>query len=159
MKKLHYLLKYFLLKIDPKKSMLFDPDESIDFQGNTGPFIQYTYARIISILERSKNIGIKDDFDINVNVNDINEFEKKIIYLLIFFPDKISIAASEYSPSIIANYIYDLSKAYNRFYQEISIFKEEDSETIIFRISLSRTVSKVILNGMKLLGINMTNKM
>ena len=152
-------VKYFLLKIDPKKSMLFDPDESIDFQGNTGPFIQYTYARIISILERSKNIGIKDDFDINVNVKDINEFEKKIIYLLSVFPDKISIAASEYSPSIIANYIYDLSKAYNRFYQEISIFKEEDSETIIFRISLSRTVSKVILNGMKLLGINMTNKM
>ena len=152
-------VKYFLLKIDPKKSMLFDPDESIDFQGNTGPFIQYTYARIISILERSKNIGIKDDFDINVNLKDINEFEKKIIYLLSVFPDKISIAASEYSPSIIANYIYDLSKAYNRFYQEISIFKEEDSETIIFRISLSRTVSKVILNGMKLLGINMTNKM
>ncbi len=152
-------VKYFLLKIDPKKSMLFDPDESIDFQGNTGPFIQYTYARIISILERSKNIGIKDDFDINVNVKDINEFEKKIIYLLSVFPDKISIAASEYSPSTIANYIYDLSKAYNRFYQEISIFKEEDSETIIFRISLSRTVSKVILNGMKLLGINMTNKM
>ena len=152
-------VKYFLLKIDPKKSMLFDPDESIDFQGNTGPFIQYTYARIISILERSKNIGIKDDFDININVKDINEFEKKIIYLLSIFPDKISIAASEYSPSIIANYIYDLSKAYNRFYQEISIFKEEDSETIIFRISLSRTVSKVILNGMKLLGINMTNKM
>ena len=152
-------VKYFLLKIDPKKSMLFDPDESIDFQGNTGPFIQYTYARIISILERSKNIGIKDDFDINLNVKDINEFEKKIIYLLSVFPDKISIAASEYSPSIIANYIYDLSKAYNRFYQEISIFKEEDSETIIFRISLSRTVSKVILNGMKLLGINMTNKM
>ena len=152
-------VKYFLLKIDPKKSMLFDPDESIDFQGNTGPFIQYTYARIISILERSKNIGIKDDFDININVKDINEFEKKIIYLLSVFPDKISIAASEYSPSIIANYIYDLSKAYNRFYQEISIFKEEDSETIIFRISLSRTVSKVILNGMKLLGINMTNKM
>ena len=152
-------VKYFLLKIDPKKSMLFDPDESIDFQGNTGPFIQYTYARIISILERSKNIGIKDDFDINLNVKDINEFEKKIIYLLSVFPDKISIAASEYSPSIIANYIYDLSKAYNRFYQEISIFKEEDSETIIFRISLSRTVSIVILNGMKLLGINMTNKM
>ena len=152
-------VKYFLLKIDPKKSMLFDPDDSIDFQGNTGPFIQYTYARIISILERSKNIGIKDDFDINVNVKEINEFEKKIIYLLSVFPDKISIAASEYSPSIIANYIYDLSKAYNRFYQEISIFKEEDSETIIFRISLSRTVSKVILNGMKLLGINMTNKM
>ena len=152
-------VKYFLLKIDPKKSMLFDPDDSIDFQGNTGPFIQYTYARIISILERSKNIGIKDDFDINVNLKDINEFEKKIIYLLSVFPDKISIAASEYSPSIIANYIYDLSKAYNRFYQEISIFKEEDSETIIFRISLSRTVSKVILNGMKLLGINMTNKM
>ena len=152
-------VKYFLLKIDPKKSMLFDPDASIDFQGNTGPFIQYTYARIISILERSKNIGIKDDFDINLNVKDINEFEKKIIYLLSVFPDKISIAASEYSPSIIANYIYDLSKAYNRFYQEISIFKEEDSETIIFRISLSRTVSIVILNGMKLLGINMTNKM
>ncbi len=152
-------VKYFLLKIDPKKSMLFDPDESIDFQGNTGPFIQYTYARIISILERSKNIGIKGDFDINVDVKDINEFEKKIIYLLSIFPDKISIAASEYSPSIIANYIYDLSKAYNRFYQEISIFKEEDSETIIFRISLSRTVSKVIHNAMKLLGINMTNKM
>ena len=109
-------VKYFLLKIDPKKSMLFDPDESIDFQGNTGPFIQYTYARIISILERSKNIGIKGDFDINVDVKDINEFEKKIIYLLSIFPDKISIAASEYSPSIIANYIYDLSKAYNRFY-------------------------------------------
>ena len=152
-------VKYFLLKIDPKKSMLFDPDESIDFQGNTGPFIQYTYARIISILERSKNIGIKDDFDINVNVKDINEFEKKIIYLLSVFPDKISIAASEYSPSIIANYIYDLSKAYNRFYQEISIFKEKDSETIIFRISLSRMVSNVIRNGMKLLGVNMTNKM
>ncbi len=152
-------VKYFLLKIDPKKSMLFDPDESIDFQGNTGPFIQYTYARIISILERSKNIGIKDDFDINVNVKDINEFEKKIIYLLSVFPDKISISASEYSPSTIANYIYDLSKAYNRFYQEISIFKEEDSETIIFRISLSKAVSKVIQNAMKLLGINMTNKM
>ena len=152
-------IKYFLLKIDPKKSMLFDPDESIDFQGNTGPFIQYTYARIISILERAKDKGIKEDFKTNLNVKSINEFEKKIIYLLSIFPDKILIAASDYSPSIIANYIYDLSKAYNRFYQEISIFKEEDNETILFRISLSKSVSKIISSAMKLLGINMTNKM
>jgi len=152
-------IKYFLLKIDPKKSMLFDPNESIDFQGNTGPFIQYTYARIIAILERAKNIGIKDDYNINLNLKSINEFEKKIIYLLSVFPDKISFAASEYSPSIIANYIYDLSKAYNRFYQEISIFKEEDNATIIFRISLSKSVSKIISNAMGLLGIDMTNKM
>ena len=152
-------IKYFLLKIDPKKSMLFDPDESIDFQGNTGPFIQYTYARIISILERAKDKGIKEDFKTNLNVKSINEFEKKIVYLLSIFPDKILIAASDYSPSIIANYIYDLSKAYNRFYQEISIFKEEDNETILFRISLSKTVSKIISSAMKLLGINMTNKM
>ena len=152
-------IKYFLLKIDPKKSMLFDPDESIDFQGNTGPFIQYTYARIISILERAKDKGIKEDFKTNLNVKSINEFEKKIIYLLSIFPDKILIAASDYSPSIIANYIYDLSKAYNRFYHEISIFKEEDNETILFRISLSKTVSKIISSAMKLLGINMTNKM
>ena len=152
-------IKYFLLKIDPKKSMLFDPDESIDFQGNTGPFIQYTYARIISILERAKDKGIKEDFKTNLNVKSINEFEKKIIYLLSIFPDKILIAASDYSPSIIANYIYDLSKAYNRFYHEISIFKEEDNETILFRISLSKSVSKIISSAMKLLGINMTNKM
>ena len=152
-------IKYFLLKIDPKKSMLFDPDESIDFQGNTGPFIQYTYARIISILERAKDKGIKEDFKTNLNVKSINEFEKKIVYLLSIFPDKILIAASDFSPSIIANYIYELSKAYNRFYQEISIFKEEDNETILFRISLSKTVSKIISSAMKLLGINMTNKM
>ena len=152
-------IKYFLLKIDPKKPMLFDPNESIDFQGNTGPFIQYTYARIISILERAKNKGIKEGFNTNLNVKSINEFEKKIVYLLSIFPDKILIAASEFSPSIIANYIYDLSKAYNRFYQEISIFKEEDDETILFRISLSKSVSKIISSAMKLLGINMTNKM
>jgi len=152
-------LKYFLLKIDSKKNILFNPDDSIDFQGNTGPFIQYTYARIASILNRAKKHIKNKNKKIFLNVNEINSIEKKIIYTLSCFPEKVQIAAQEYSPSIIANYVYDLTKLYNRFYQEVSIFNNKNTKLIEFRVLLSEMAYRVIFSSMGLLGIKMTKKM
>ena len=150
-------LKYFLLKIDPKKRMLFDPQESIQFQGNTGPFIQYTHARIFSILNRSKEIGVIPK-TVSTDIT-LAETEKEGIKLLSEFEGKIEEAAREYSPSIVAQYVFDLAKEYNRFYAELPIFNEEDQHLLEFRVIYSKMVANVINRGMGLLGINVPNQM
>ena len=152
-------LKYFLLKVDPKKKMLFNPDDSIDFQGNTGPFIQYTYARICSITDRAESLDIEFKeikFD---NITDISLPLKKLINHIYQFPNIIDQAASNHSPSIVAQYIFDLSKIYNSFYQEEKIFDNTPSETTSFKIALSHTTANTIKDGMLLLGISVPNKM
>ena len=152
-------LKYFLLKVDPKKKMLFNPDDSIDFQGNTGPFIQYTYARICSITDRAESLNIEYKeikFD---NITDISLPLKKLINHIYQFPNIIDQAALNHSPSIIAHYIFDLSKIYNSFYQEEKIFDNTSSETTSFKIALSHKTANTIRDGMMLLGINVPNKM
>jgi arginyl-tRNA synthetase len=151
-------LKYFLLKVDPKKRMLFDPEESIQFQGNTGPFIQYTYARIRSILNKAAALGIEDTV-VKSEPLTLTETEKEGIKSLISFEDKVKEAAQEFSPAIIAQYIYDLAREYNRFYAEVPIFNEIDSETLKFRVIYSKLVADVIKRGMSLLGIEVPNQM
>ena len=149
-------LKYFLLKVDPKKRMLFDPAESIQFQGNTGPFIQYTHARIVSILRRADELGVKLD---GINPLSFGNTEREGIYLLSEFGNKIAEAAKEYSPSIIAQYVYDLAKEYNRFYAELPIFNETDENVMAFRVAYSAVVADVIKRGMSLLGIHVPDRM
>ena len=150
-------LKYFILKVDPKRQMMFNPEESIDFNGNTGPFIQYTYARIQSILRKAEEQGLKAEADFTAL--NIEAKEKALLKHLGNYPSLISQAAENYSPSQVANYVFDLVKAYNKFYQEYSIMKEEDTIKQSFRIQLSKQVSKVIENGMAILGINVPNRM
>ncbi|WP_297761905.1 arginine--tRNA ligase [uncultured Muriicola sp.] len=151
-------LKYYILKVDPKKRILFDPEESVDFQGNTGPFIQYTYARIQSILRKATEIV---DLKINNNKQNISLHakEKELIKLLLAFPDTISLAAAQYSPALIANYTYDLVKEFNSFYQQVSILGEEDEQTKTFRVLLSAKVAEVIKTGFSLLGIQVPERM
>ncbi|MFY0599281.1 MAG: arginine--tRNA ligase [Cyclobacteriaceae bacterium] len=151
-------LKYFLLKVDPKKRMLFDPQESIEFQGHTGPFIQYTHARISAILRRSKDLGISQEFD-DAKLTELHSKELEVISKLVDFPSVIQQAASEYAPSVVANYIYEVAKDYNGFYQEVNIFGEEDQEKVKMRIALSQSVAKVIRTGMGLLGIEVPERM
>jgi arginyl-tRNA synthetase len=150
-------LKYFLLRVDPKKRMLFNPQESIDFQGNTGPFIQYTHARIAAILRRAKELGI--NFENVSTVKEIHPAEKEVIYQVSLFPERIKEAAESYAPSIIAQYVYELAKEYNRFYAEVSIFNEQDAEAIKFRVKLSEIVAQTIKPGMGLLGIEVPERM
>lgn len=147
-------LKYFILKVDPKKRILFDPKESVDFAGNTGPFIQYTYARIQSILRKS-------DFDYTtaVIVAELNEKEKELIKALAQFPEVVQQAAKSYSPALIANYTYDLVKEYNSFYQSVSILGETDETKKIFRVQLSQKVAQTIQNALRLLGIDVPSRM
>ena len=152
-------LKYHLLKVDPRKSMLFNPEESIDFQGNTGPFIQYTYARIQSILKRAKmlNIDFKGlGFD---NVKKLSMNEKRIIDLILKHRNNLVKSAETYSPSILCNYVYDLSKTYNSFYQEEKIFDGRNNETTSFKIALSEMTSSVIRESLNTLGMDVVNKM
>lgn len=150
-------LKYYILKVDPKKRILFDPKESVDFAGNTGPFIQYTYARIQSILRKA-------DFDYSsVILNDsevsLHEKEKELIKNLAQFPEVIQQAAKTYSPALIANYTYDLVKEYNSFYQSVSILGEENHDKKVFRVQLSNKVGQTIKNAFALLGIDVPNRM
>jgi arginyl-tRNA synthetase len=152
-------LKYFLLKVDPKKRMLFNPAESIDFKGHTGPFIQYTFARMNAIMRKaeSMNIDVKSlaiNSDLGLEVS-----EKDILILLEKYPDTISEAAESYSPSLIANFVYDLAKAYNRFYTEVSIFNEENKDKFHYRLAITFVVAKTIKASMKLLGINVPPRM
>ena len=149
-------LKYFLLKVDPKKRMLFNPEESIDFQGNTGPFIQYTHARICSILRKAHEQGI---IGVAGNYKALQESEQEVIYLLSEYPKKVADAGRELSPSLIAQYAYDLAKAYNRFYNEVSIFNETDLDAQQFRIAFSSVVGETIKKAMALLGINVPSRM
>jgi len=146
-------LKYFLLKVDPKKRILFNPEESVDFNGNTGPFIQYAYARIQSILRKyDKKIS-------NFAEVKISDKEKEIIKQLINFPAIIQEAAGAYSPAIIANYIYELVKEYNSYYQGTTILNAETKEIIAFRVALSELVAEIIRTGMGLLGVSVPDKM
>ncbi|MCG2611204.1 arginine--tRNA ligase [Flavobacterium sp. SM15] len=146
-------LKYFMLKVDPKKNMMFNPEESVDFAGNTGPFIQYTYARIQSILRRA-------DFDLSQTVQvELHEKEKELIKLVELFPAEIQDAAKNHSPALIANYIYDLVREYNSFYQAVPILGEEDQEKKVFRAQLSQKVGEVIKSAFGLLGINVPDRM
>jgi arginyl-tRNA synthetase len=152
-------LKYFLLKVDPKKRMLFDPQESIEFQGNTGPFIQYTHARISAILRRAMELEVDISGKLKANSLKLEIVEKELIYALSELPEKIKIAGAEYSPSIIAQYVFDLAKEYNRFYAELSIFNESDIEKVSFRVQLSKQVARNIRVSMDLLGIQVPEKM
>ncbi len=147
-------LKYFILKVDPKKRILFDPKESIDFQGNTGPFIQYTYARIQSIIRKA-------DFDYSVVLNDVvlHEKEKELLKQLQLFPEVIQNAADTHSPALIANYTYDLVKEFNSFYQNVSILGADHLNEKIFRVQLSKKVALTIKNAFRLLGIDVPERM
>jgi arginyl-tRNA synthetase len=152
-------LKYFLLKVDPKKRMLFNPQESIEFQGNTGPFIQYSHARIKSILRKADQIGVdyqNPDFS---NISKIEESESSLIFMLGDFEKKIKIAGEEYSPSVIAQYLFDLAKEYNRFYADLPIFNENNASILAFRVALSSLTSATIKRGMSLLGIQVPERM
>jgi len=151
-------LKYFLLKVDPKKGMLFDPEESIQFQGNTGPFIQYTHARIVSILNKAKSLNI-DISDVSSTDIVLSDTEKDGLKLVSEFGLKIAEAAKDYSPAVIAQYIYDVAKEYNKFYAELPIFNESNSENLKFRVIYSKLVADVINRGMALLGIDVPNQM
>ena len=147
-------LKYFILKVDPKKRILFDPQASVDFQGNTGPFVQYTYARIQSILRKA-------DFDYNSSVSSIklHEKEKELIKQLELYPEIIQQAAKNYSPAVVANYTYDLVKEFNSFYQNVSILGEENQDKKVFRVQLSKKVADTIKSSFSLLGINVPERM
>ena len=151
-------LKYFILKVDPRKNMTFDPKESIDFNGNTGPFIQYTYARIKSVLRKAEEQEIAIDGKLDKNLK-ISEKESGLIQLLIAFQETVQLAGKEYSPSVIANYTYDLVKEYNQFYHDFSILKEENESLRSFRLLLSKNVAKVIKLAMSLLGIEVPERM
>ena len=148
-------LKYFILKVDPKKNMMFNPEESIDFNGNTGPFIQYTYARIQSILKKAGNSNNIPDYD---GIK-INKKEKELLKLLYQFPEVITQAGKDYSPATIANYVFTLVKNYNKYYQEVPILKVDDNNTKNFRVLLSEFIANVIKTSMKLLGIEVPVRM
>ncbi len=146
-------LKYFILKVDPKKRILFDPKSSVDFQGNTGPFIQYTYARIQSIIRKA-------DFDYSQPVTiDLHEKEKELLKQLELYPETVQQAATNYSPAVIANYTYDLVKEFNSFYQNVHILGEENLDKKIFRIQLSKKVADTIKSAFSLLGIKVPERM
>lgn len=152
-------LKFFLLKVDPKKRMLFDPNESIQLQGFTGPFIQYTHARIRAIVRKAHSMDIKSDVSVAHNVAALEPAEREVIQVLAIFENKVREAAREYSPSVIANYVYDLAKEYNQFYQSIPIFNESDPARLKLRVILSETVALAIKRAMRLLGIEVPEKM
>ena len=148
-------LKYFLLKVDPKKKMMFNPKESIDFNGNTGPFIQYTYARIQSILRKAG----EEVSGFGFRVSGFQMKEKELIKLIYEFPKVIDQAAKEYSPGVIANFVYEVVKEYNQFYHDITILKEENKDLRLFRLQLSKKIAEVIQQSMSLLGIEVPERM
>jgi len=148
-------LKYFLLKVDPKKKMLFDPKESIDFAGNTGPFIQYTYTRIRSLLrktETDQNLTFSDEYS-------LEDKERDVIRLLYEFPEVVKDAGTYLSPALVANYVYELAKSFNNFYQSLPILKDVEPEVTAFRLNLSNETGKVIQSAMLLLGIELPDRM
>ena len=149
-------LKYFLLKVDPRKNMTFNPKESIDFNGKTGPFIQYTYARIRSVLRRSADEGFKPvDFSAVVP----NEREIALIQRLSDFPAVVAEAGRTYSPALIANYAYDLVKEYNQFYHDCSILREADAAKRSLRLELSEVTARTVATALNLLGIGVVERM
>ncbi|WP_421806639.1 arginine--tRNA ligase [Flagellimonas sp.] len=148
-------LKYYILKVDPKKRILFNPEESVDFQGNTGPFIQYTYARIQSILRKAEGVRLSA---VETSM-DLHEKEKELLKLLQLFPETVQLAAENFSPALIANYTYDLVKEFNSFYQQVSILGETDEQKKNFRVQLSKKVGEVIQSAFRLLGIDVPKRM
>jgi arginyl-tRNA synthetase len=148
-------LKYFLLKVEPKKRLLFDPNESIDFQGHTGPFIQYTHARIKSVLTKG-NYGTTP---FSVQPMSLEASERDLIKELAKFTDIVKGAAADYSPAVIANYVYEVAKLYNKFYHEVSILKAEEKSLKEFRLNLSAATATVIQKAMRLLGIQVPERM
>ena len=147
-------LKYYILKVDPKKRILFNPEESVDFAGNTGPFIQYTYARIQSIIRKANF-----DYSETASVVELHEKEKELVKQLELFPEVIQNAAHNHSPALLANYTYDLVREYNSFYQAVPILGEEDLSKKIFRVQLSKKVADTIAASFRLLGINVPDRM
>jgi arginyl-tRNA synthetase len=147
-------LKYYILKVDPKKRILFNPEESVDFAGNTGPFIQYTYARIQSIIRKATF-----DFSATAKTNDLHEKEKELLKQIELYPEVIQNAAQNHSPALIANYTYELVREYNSFYQAVPILGEENQEKKIFRVQLSKKVADTIASSFSLLGINVPERM
>lgn len=148
-------LKYYILKVDPKKRILFNPEESVDFQGNTGPFIQYTYARIQSILRKAEGVGSSA---VETSM-DLHEKEKELLKQLQLFPETVQLAAENFSPALIANFTYDLVKEFNSFYQQVSILGETDEQKKNFRVQLSKKVGEVIQSAFRLLGIDVPERM
>ncbi|HBE54601.1 MAG TPA: arginine--tRNA ligase, partial [Prevotellaceae bacterium] len=151
-------LKYFILKVDARKNMLFNPEESIDFNGNTGPFIQYTYARIRSILRKAEAEGTSIPASLP-HTAELTAKETSLIQHLQGFAAVVRQAGSDYNPSAIANYCYDLVKEYNQFYHDLSVLHEPDRDKKVVRLALSAAVSQVVRNGMGLLGIEMPERM
>ena len=147
-------LKYFLLKVDPKKNMLFNPKESIDFNGNTGPFIQYTYARINSVIRKA------GDFNPEATPKaEPNQKESTLVQKVADFPSVVAEAGRNYSPAVIANYAYDLAKEYNQFYHDYSILREENKEVRDLRLLISYVVARTLKSAMALLGIEMPERL
>ena len=153
-------LKYYILKVDPKKRILFNPEESVDFQGNTGPFIQYTYARIQSILRKAKETPeLKEVDTLSIQPRELHSREKELIKILQQYPETIQVAAQSYSPALIANYTYELVREFNSFYQSIPILATNDLAEKQFRVKLSYAVAEVIKSAFKLLGIQVPERM
>jgi len=152
-------LKYFILKVDPKKRILFNPEESVDFQGNTGPFIQYTYARIQSILRRAADVCPEVLGEVDLSAVALHEKEKELLKILQQYPEQIQLAAENHSPALIANYTYDLVREFNSFYQNVPILATEDITEKAFRVRLSKAVGEVIKSAFGLLGIQVPERM
>ncbi|MCM4164322.1 MULTISPECIES: arginine--tRNA ligase [unclassified Arenibacter] len=150
-------LKYYILKVDPKKRILFNPEESVDFQGNTGPFIQYTYARIQSILRKAAEL--EQNLDSPQKLTNLHVKEKELLKQLQLYPETIQLAADNYSPALVANYTYELVKEFNSFYQNVSILGEQDQNKKIFRVQLAKKVGEVIKSAFGLLGIQVPDRM
>jgi arginyl-tRNA synthetase len=150
-------LKYYILRVDPRKRMMFNPEESIDFQGNTGPFIQYTHARIKSLMRRGEEMGFNDQSADDYKILQLSE--KELVKALSQFPEMVQEAAESHSPSVIASYIYELVKLYNALYQQLPILQDDDKNAVAFRLKLSAAVADVIKTGMRLLGIDVPERM
>ena len=152
-------LKYFILKVDPRKTMLFDPKESIDFNGNTGPFIQYTHARIKSILRKADEQGIAHEVSVLTPDMELSAKEIRIIKILNTFPAKVAEAGAAHSPALIANYAYELAKEFNQYYHDTPILREENRAVLQARLVLIETIAKVLSKAMSILGINLPERM
>ena len=152
-------LKYFILKVDARKNMLFNPEESIDFNGNTGPFIQYTHARIKSILRKADEKGIAHVADAVKPDSELTPKEIRIIKLLNTFPAKVAEAGAAHSPALIANYAYELAKEFNQYYHDTPILREENTELLQTRLVLVETIARVLSKAMSILGITLPERM
>ena len=152
-------LKYFILKVDPRKTMLFDPKESIDFNGNTGPFVQYTHARIKSILRKADEKGVAHTADVLSAAVELSAKEVRIIKILNSFPAKVAEAGAAHSPALVANYAYELAKEFNQYYHDTPILREENQELLQCRLVLVETIAKVLSKAMSILGITLPERM